>query len=92
MPAHVVGEALVHPQREPALDQAAGDEVELEDVGQLVGDQALQLVGGLVDGQHHAVAHRLGEGEHPLGQEVREQVGLLELGVGLVEDERDGRG
>ena len=87
--AHVVGQALVDPQRHGALQQGARDQVELEDVGQLVGDQPLQLVGRLVDGDDHPVAHRLGEGRHPFRDEVREQVGLLELRVGLVEDDRD---
>jgi hypothetical protein len=87
--ALVVGQALVEPEGDRALHQAARDEVELEDVGQLVGDEALQAVRRLVDGQHHAPAHGLREGQHPFGHEVREEVRLLELGVRLVEDERD---
>ena len=87
--ALVVGEPLVHPERHLAMDEVARDEVELEDVGQLVGDEALQPVGRLVDGDHHPVARRLREGGHPFGHEAAEQVGLLELGVRLVEDDRD---
>ena len=89
-PALVVGEALVHPQGHLAVDEVARDEVELEDVGQLVGDQALQAVGRLVDGDHHPVARGLREGGHPFGHEPPEEVGLLELRVRLVEDDRDG--
>jgi hypothetical protein len=71
------------------VDEVARDEVELEDVGQLVGDEALQPVGRLVDGDDHPVPRRLREGGHPLRHEAPEEVGLLELGVGLVEDDRD---
>jgi hypothetical protein len=85
----VVGQPLVEPEGDRALHQAARDEIELEDVGQLVGDEALQLVRRQVDGQDHAAADRLGEGQHSFGHEVGEEVRLLELGVRLVEDERD---
>ncbi len=91
--AEVVRESLVDPQRQRLLRDAeadaARDQVEGEGVRQLVGDQSLQLVGRLVDRDHHAVEQRLGEGGDALGHERREQVGLLELGVGLVEDDRD---
>ena len=56
---------------------------------QLVRDQAVERVGGLVDRQHHAVAVRLGEGEDAFGQLAGLDVLLLELALGLVEDERD---
>ena len=85
---HVVREALVHPQRDAALHQAARDDVELEDVGELVGDQPIELVGRLVDRQHHPVAARLGEGGDALGDLRRHDVLLLELGLGLEQDER----
>ena len=86
---HVIGEPLVDPQRQAAAEQRARDDVELEDVRQLVRDQAVERVGRLVDRQHHAIAVRLGEGEHAFGQLARLDVLLLELALRLVEDERD---
>ena len=85
---HVVGQAFVHPQRDAALDQAARDDVELEDVGELVGDQPIELIGRLVDRQHHAIAGRLGEGGDAFRHFRRDDVLLLELGLGLEEDQR----
>ena len=89
----VVGEALVDPQGDAPLRDAeahaARDEVERERVDHLVGDEALHPVGRLVDRDHHAVLHRLGERLDALGDERGVEVRLLELGVGLVEDHRD---
>ena len=70
------------------MTSAARDDVELEDVGQLVDDQAIQLIGRLVDRQHHAVALGLGEGGHTFRHLGRDHVLLLELGLGLEQDER----
>ena len=85
----MVRESLVHPQRQAAAEQRAGNDVELEDVRQLVRDQAIERVGRLVDRQHHAIAVRLGEREDAFGQLARLDVLLLELALGLEEDERD---
>ncbi len=85
---HVVGEALVDPQGNAALDQAARDDVELEDVGELVGDQPIELIRRLVDRQHHPVAGRLGEGGDAFRDLRRDDVLLLELGLRLEEDQR----
>ena len=86
---HVIGQPLVDPQRQAAAEQRSRDDVELEDVRQLVRDQAVERVGRLVDRQHHAIAIRLGEREHAFGQLARLDVLLLELALRLVEDERD---
>ena len=88
-PAQVVGKTLVDPQRHAALEQAARNQVELEDMRELVRDQPLQAVRRLVDRHHHPVSHRLGEGQRRLGYEAVGQVRLLELGVGLVQHQRD---
>ena len=56
---------------------------------ELVRDQPVERIGRLVDRQHHAIAVRLGEGEDAFGQLARLDVLLLELALGLVEDERD---
>ena len=65
---HVVGEPFVDPQRQPAAEQRSGDDVELEDVRQFVGDEAVERIGWFVDRQDHPVPIWLGEGEHPFGQ------------------------
>ena len=83
----MVRESLVHPQRQAAAEQRAGNDVELEDVRQFVRDQAIERVGRLVDRQDHAIAVRLGEGEDAFGQLARLDVLLLELALGLEEDQ-----
>ncbi len=89
---HVAGHALHEPggrRRGDALAGAAlAEDVVLEDVGQLVEDQLHQLGVGQVHRQHHPVAHRRGEGADALGDEVEDDVVLLERRVGLVEDQR----
>ena len=84
---HVVREPLVDPQGQAAAEQRAGNDVELEDVRQLVRDQAVERVGRLVDRQDHAVAVRLGEGEDAFGELARLDVLLLELALRLEQDE-----
>ena len=59
---HVVGQALVDPQRDAALHQAARDDVELEDVRELVRDQAIELSGGSSIGSSMRLRVRLGKG------------------------------
>ena len=86
---HVVRQAFVDPQRQTAAEQRAGDDVELEDVGQLVRDQAIERVRRLVDREDHAIAIRFGEGEHAFRKLTGLDVLLLELALGLVEDERN---
>ncbi len=46
---HVVGQALVDPEREAAAQQRPRDDVELEDVRELVGDQPIERIVDLVD-------------------------------------------
>ena len=83
-----IREPFVDPQRQAAAEQRARNDVELEDVRELVGDEAIERVRRLVDRQHHAVAIRLGEREHAFGQLARLDVLLLELAGRLVEDHR----
>ena len=84
---HVVRQALVHPQRHAAPDQGLRDDVELEDVRELVHDEPVEQVGRLVDGQHHAVAERLGKRAHAFLGGAGNDVLLLELAAGLEEDQ-----
>ena len=58
--ALVVRQALVHPQRHAAADERLRDDVELEDVRELVHDQAVQPVRRFVEREQDAVAVRLG--------------------------------
>ncbi len=86
------GQSLHDPQRHPRPQRPAQVALEeqrvLEDVHQLVRDQLVELVRRRVDGQHHAVLHRLGERGDALGQLGQRDVGLLELAVRLVDDQR----
>ena len=89
---HVVGESLIDPQGNRTTHQRAGDDVELEDMSQLVNDELLELVRRLIDGQHHPIPHRFGEREDAFRNFAREEVGLRELGEGLIENQRNGKG
>ena len=86
---HVIGQALVHPQRHAAADERLRDDVELEDVRQLMNDEPVEQVGRLVDRQHHAVAGRLGKGADALLRRTGDDVLLLELAARLEDDERN---
>ncbi len=68
----------------------APEQVELEDVGQLVGDQLLQLVERHVAVDADPEQGRLGNAQDALRD--REDVGLLEVGHRRVVQERDGLG
>lgn len=87
---HVARHPLHHPlgDAEAAAELPLEEDLVLEDVGKLVLDEREELAVGQVDRQHHPVAHRAGEGADPFGDEVDDDVVLLERGVGLVEDER----
>ena len=91
--AHVARHALDEPGRRAVADglrQAALEEhLVLEDVGQLVADQGDQQAVRIVDRQHHAEARRAGEGADALGDEVEDDVVLLERRVGGEIDQRD---
>ncbi len=90
LPALVVRQSLVHPQRHAAADQRLRDDVELELVRELVDDEAVEAVGGIVDRQHHPVADRLGERADAFRRGIgRRDVLLLELAVGLEQDHLD---
>jgi hypothetical protein len=58
-------------------------------VRQLVRDELEELGVGQIDRQHHAIAHRTGEGPDPLRDEVEDDVVLLERRVRGVEDHRN---
>ena len=92
----VLGHALGEPQghreerlpREQRRRRAAVEEVEHEGVGQLVDHDVPQVLVGPGEGQHHPVAQDLGE---PAGAGVDQlgcDVGLGEVVVGAVEDDR----
>ena len=91
--AEVGGHALRQPLRRAggvgADEVAAEEDLELEDVRQLVGDQLLELLVGQVDGQHHPVARGQGERADAFRDEFVQRVGLLELGVRRVIDDVD---
>ena len=86
------GHALHEPQRRPCVDgappSAAKEHLVLENVGELVLNQSLQLAVRQIDRQHHPVADGGRKRPHPLGNETDHDVGLLELGVGRVADHR----
>jgi replicative superfamily II helicase len=86
---HVVGQALVDPERLAAPDERRRDDVELEDVRQLVDDQAVEEVWRIVERHDHAIAFRLGECANTFLRGARDDVLLLELAAGLEDDERD---
>ena len=86
--ALVLGAALVHPERHVPADQRRRDDVVLEDVRQLVDDQPVEQVRREIDRQHHAVALAFGERQHAFRETARGDVLLLELAVGLEDDER----
>ena len=87
--ALVVRQPFVHPQRHAAADERLRDDVELEDVRQLVRNEAVQLVGRLVDRQQHAVSRRLGERRDAFRRGVgARDVLLLELAVRLEQHQR----
>ncbi len=86
--ALVFGPALVHPQRNVPPEQRDRDEVVLEDVRQLVHDEAVEEIRGQVDRQHHAVTLAFGERQHAFGRLPGGDVLLLELAVRLENDER----
>ena len=88
LPALVVREPLVHPQRHAAADQPLRDDVELELVRQLVDDQAVEPVGRIVNRQDDALAEGLGEGADAFGRRAGDVL-LLEFAVRLEDDQRD---
>jgi hypothetical protein len=75
--------------RPSSPQERSRNDVEFEDVGELVGDQAIQRVGRLIDRQHHAIPIGLGECQHAFGQLARLDVLLLELTLGLEDHQRD---
>ncbi len=88
LPALVVRQPFVHPQRDAAPDERRRNDVELELVRQLVGDEAVELIGWVVDRQQHAMLHRLGERADAFLRVARRHVLLLELAVRLEQDHR----
>ena len=90
----VFGHALHQPSGR--LDNRAGDaangafvnDVVLENVGQLVDEDVAELVEIAGKGDDHAEAQRLGKAGHAGRQKVGKDVGLLELVVRLIDDDR----
>ena len=78
-----------HVGAEGARQRLLVQDAELEDVRQLVADERVLLVGRDIHRQDHAVLDRQGEGSDELGDELEQGIGLLELHVRLVVDERD---
>jgi hypothetical protein len=62
---------------------------ELEDVDQLVVDHVLEFRVGARVRKHHAPLRELGESLHALGEEAGADVGLLEVLVRGIDDQRD---
>ncbi len=89
MGGHPLHEPLGRGSRRRPQVVAAEEDLELEDVGQLVADQLLELLVGHVHRQDHPVPRGEREGADPLGDEVQECVGLLEIGVRGVVDQVD---
>ena len=85
----VIRKSFVHPEREGAAEERAGNDVEFEDVRLLMGDEAIERVGGFVNGQDHPVPIRLGEGQHALGQFAGVDILFLKFAFRLVDDERN---
>ena len=75
-------------RRQRAAEPSAEQDLVLEDVRQLVLDEGLELLVGKIDGKHHAVSRRLGEGADAFGDEVELDVVLLEFGMRCVIDDR----
>ena len=90
----VLGEPLGEPEgAEPDVGGAAAaqdraDAVEHEDVDQLVVQDPLEVGVGAAQGQGHPPLEELREAGHPLREQARHDVGLLEVDVGGVDDER----
>ena len=89
---HVAGHAFHEPGRRRgsrALGQvAAENHVVLKDVGQLVEHELVEFGPGQIHRQHHPIAYRAGKSADAFGNEVQDDVCLLEIRVGFVEDER----
>ncbi len=86
---HVVGEALVNPQRRAAADQRGGDDVVVELVRELVNDQPVEEIRRFVHRHDDARARRLGEGADAFLGGARHDVLLLELAARLEQDQRN---
>ena len=90
----ILGEPLGEPEgaepdvRGAAVAQDRADAVEHEDVDQLVVQDALEVGVGAAQGKGHPPLEELREPGHPLREQARHDVGLLEVDVGRVDDER----
>ena len=93
--APVLGEALREPERQhevgraPVVAEHARQLVEREHVDQFVPDDALEAVQVAVGRDHDAALEELEEAADAVRDEARRHVGLLEVQVGRVEDDRD---
>src|SRR5262249_57711012 len=84
----VISATLVEPQRKVAANQRGRNDVELEDVGELVRDGAVEQVRRLVERQKHPITFWLGEGGDTLDGGAGDDVLLLEFAARLENDQR----
>ncbi len=85
---HVVGQPFVDPQRHGASDERCRNDVELELVGELVDDRAVEQIRRFVDRHDDPVPRRFGKGLHAFLRSAGNDVLLLELAVRLEQDQR----
>ena len=77
---------VVNPRVTP--QRFAGD-AELEDVDQLVADRVTEVVVAPVEGQRHPLLQKLRDTQQAFRRHEREDVGLLEVGMRRVNDQRN---
>ena len=93
--APTLGQTLGPPQRGGWTTQARvlvhhpGELGQLEEVNQLVPDRMAEVLVVAVIGKRDATLQELGETGHALGEEGRRHVGLLEVLVRRVDDQRN---
>ena len=93
----ILGEPLGHPERDVELIDCPEQRcklrpvvhLELEDMGQFVADDVVQIVVRPVKRDHDAILDNLGETAHALVYHVRDHVGLAELAGRKIQNERD---
>ena len=69
--------------------ECLGREAQLEDVHQLVADRVPKLGIAPAERQRHSTPQELGDAEQALGRDERQDVGLLEIAVRGIHDQRD---
>ncbi len=83
------GQVLSHAFDKPKRKvEVASENVVLKRVHELVANHVIGVGEAGADGQHDAALHRLGDSARPFAQDAFHDVGLLEMGMSGVEDER----